>query len=91
MESINQKRYYISFTDDHSRFTHVYFLLSKDQAFQAYVEVEAWYLTQLGIQLKCLHTDRTGSGEYLSAKISNHLKLMGTIQKLTVHNQPMLL
>ncbi len=86
VESINRKRYYISFTDDHSRFTHVYFLSSKDQAFRAYVEVEAWYLTQLGIQLKCLHTDR--GGEYLSAEFSNHLKLMGTIRKLTVHDTP---
>ena len=50
------------------------------------LEVEAWYLTQLGIWLKCLHMDR--GSEYLSAEFSNHFKLMGTIRKLTMHDTP---
>ena len=41
VESINRKLYYISFTDDHSRYTNIYFLNSKDEAFDHYRIYEA--------------------------------------------------
>ena len=46
VESINHKLYYISFTDDHSRYTNIYFH-SKDEAFIHYWIYEAWLSTQL--------------------------------------------
>ena len=36
VESINHKCYYISFTDDHSRYTNIYFLHTKDETFYSY-------------------------------------------------------
>ena len=36
VETINQKQYYISFMDDYSRFTNVYFLATKDETFNSY-------------------------------------------------------
>ena len=36
VESINHKRCYVSFTDDYSRYTNVYFLHTKDETFDAY-------------------------------------------------------
>ena len=36
VESINHKRYYVSFTDDYSRYTNVYFLHTKDETFDTY-------------------------------------------------------
>ena len=33
VESINWKKYYVSFTDDYSQYTNVYFLTTKDEAF----------------------------------------------------------
>jgi hypothetical protein len=36
VESINHKRYYVSFTDDHSRYTTIYFLHTKDKTFDSY-------------------------------------------------------
>ena len=57
VESINHKRYYISFTDDHSRYTNIYFLHSKDETFNFYQIYEAWLLTQQNARIKCLCSD----------------------------------
>ena len=84
VESINRKLYYVSFTDDHSRYTHVYFLNSKDETFDSYRAYEA--STQQNTKIKSLRSDR--GGEYLSDEFSAHLKSAGTIRKLTVHDTP---
>ena len=86
VETINRKEYYITFTDDHSRFTHLYLLRTKDQTFDAYISYEAWLNTQQGIQIKKLRSDR--GGEYLSAEFSDHLAKAGTVRQLTVHDTP---
>jgi len=49
VETINQKEYYISFTNDHSCFTHLFLLHTKDQAFDAYVTYKALLKTQNNI------------------------------------------
>ena len=41
VESVNHKRYYVSFTDDFSRYTQVYFLHTKDEMFESYQAFEA--------------------------------------------------
>ena len=46
VESINRKLYYVSFTDDYSRYTNVYFLFKKDEAFESYKSYEAWLSNQ---------------------------------------------
>jgi hypothetical protein len=86
VESINHKRYYVSFTDDHSRYTTVYFLHTKDETFNFYRIYEAWLSTQHGAKVKRLRTDR--GGEYLSDEFSTHLKRAGTVRTLTVHDTP---
>jgi hypothetical protein len=35
IETINWKEYYVSFTDDHSRYTHLFLLCTKDKTFNA--------------------------------------------------------
>ena len=86
VESINRKLYYISFTDDYSRYTNIYFLYGKDEAFESYKAYEAWLLNQYGAKIKCLRSDR--GGEYLSDEFSDHLKAAGTVRKLVVHDTP---
>ena len=86
VESINRKEYYVSFTDDHSRYTKIYFLYSKDETFECYRAFEAWLSTQQNAKVKCLRSDR--GGEYLSDEFSAYLKSAGTIRKLTVHDTP---
>ena len=36
------KEYYVSFTDNHTRWTHLQLLATKDAIFQAYKSFEAW-------------------------------------------------
>lgn len=86
VETINRKKFYISFTDDFSRYTHLFFLRSKDEAFDAYLAYEAYLRVHKGVPIKALRSDR--GGEYLSDEFSDHLRLSGTIRHLTVHDTP---
>ena len=86
MESINRKQYYVSFMDDHSQYTNIYFLHLKDETFTSYKIYEAWLNTQQNTKIKCLWSDR--GGEYLDDEFSAHLKSSGTVRKLTIHGTP---
>ena len=86
VETLGKKRYYISFTDDYTRHTTVYFLHTKDEAFDSYRVYEAWLSTQYKVRIKCLNSDR--GGEYMSKEFSDHLKKAGTTRRLTVHDTP---
>jgi transposase InsO family protein len=86
VESIGHKRYYVSFTDDYSRYSTVYFLHAKSEAYTAYQYYEAWLKTQHDVRIKTLRSDR--GGEYLTEDFSNHLKAAGTTRTLTVHDTP---
>ena len=85
-ESKGGKLYYVTFTDDVTRFTHLYLLRAKSDVFDAYQKYAAWCETQLGTRIKVLHSDR--GGEYLASKFIDFLEKRGTRQKLTVHDTP---
>jgi len=76
VQTLGHRQYYVSFTDDFSRLTHLYLLRRKSDTFQAYKEYEAWCRTQMGMPIKALRTDR--GGEYLSEAFQQHLKAAGT-------------
>jgi GAG-pre-integrase domain len=57
VESKGGKKYYITFTDDKTRLTHLYLLRKKDEAFETYKQYEAWVDTQLSAKIKILHSD----------------------------------
>jgi hypothetical protein len=80
------KRYYITFTDDKTRLTHLNLLRLKSEAFDSYKEYEAWCNTHLDARIKVFHCDR--GGEYLGKEFILYLKSKGTGQKLTVHDTP---
>ena len=42
VKSINRKLYYVTFMDDFSRYTNVYFLYAKDKTFNCYKHYKAW-------------------------------------------------
>jgi hypothetical protein len=85
-ETIHHRKYYASFTDDSTRWSHVKLLHGKDDTFDAYLEYEAWADTQHGAKIKRLRSDR--GGEYLSTEFTNHLKSKGTERRLTTHDTP---
>ena len=46
--------YYVSFTDDYTRFTKLYLLKLKSDTFDSYQAYEAWLSTQHNTKIKCL-------------------------------------
>jgi len=85
-ETIHHRKYYSSFTNDSTHWSHVKLLHGKDDTFDAYIEFEAWADTQHSTKIKCLRSDR--GGKYLSTEFSNHLKSKGTERRLTTHDTP---
>ena len=59
---------------------------TKDEAFEAYQQFEAWSENQLKVWIRVLHSDQ--GGEYLGKEFTAYLKSKGTVQKLTVHHTP---
>ena len=85
-QSYNKKLYYVSFTDDCTRWMTIYCISQKSEVLAKYKEYEAWLRTQHSKPIKILQSDR--GGEYLSKDFDNHLKANGTIRSLTVHDMP---
>jgi hypothetical protein len=86
VQMINGREYYSSYTDDFSRYTHLYLLRTKDQNFIAYKSYEAELQTQRGARIKRLCSDR--GGKYLSTSFDDHLAKSETLRSLTVHDTP---
>jgi hypothetical protein len=66
--TLGGQKYFVSFTDDHSRWLTVYLLETKD-VFKAYKSFEAWVATHLNVGIACLHSDH--GGEYMSRFLSH--------------------
>ena len=86
VETLGGKKYYISYTDDAFRWSTVFLLRLKSEAFETYQTFFAWVKTQLGVTIECLHSDR--GGEYMDTEFVNFLEQNGTNWKLTVHDTP---
>ncbi|KAJ7856382.1 hypothetical protein B0H14DRAFT_3865000 [Mycena olivaceomarginata] len=66
-QTINRREYYASFTDDHNRWSRLHIQRSKDETFDSYKAYETFdsykayeavLLTQFGVKIKKLHSDR---------------------------------
>jgi transposase InsO family protein len=83
------RNYFITFTDEATRYTVTYLLRTKSEAFDAYKSFEAWAITQQHCTaIKVLHSDC--GGEYLSGAFDKHLAKAGTVRRLTTHDTPQL-
>jgi len=58
-------RYYVSFTDDYSRYTRIYLMRKKSEVCEKYKAFAAWVRTQFKVEIKALRSDR--GGEYKAA------------------------
>ena len=63
--------YFITFTDDHSRYGYVYLMQHKSEAFETFKEFRVELEKQLGTHIKAIRSDR--GGEYLSNEFIDHL------------------
>jgi len=63
-QSLGGSRYFITFTDDYSRYCRTYFLKRKSEAFEKFKEFKVSVETEPGMKIKAIRADR--GGEYLS-------------------------
>ena len=84
--SLGGSRYFVTFIDDKSRFTAVYFMKTKDQVLEKFKEYEAMVTNMTEKKIKILRSDN--GGEYTSKEFSNYLKEKGIQQQLSVPRTP---
>ncbi|KAH9735189.1 hypothetical protein KPL71_017659 [Citrus sinensis] len=80
------KRYFISFIDDFSRKTWVYFLQEKSEAFTAFQMFKALVEREADSQIKILRTDR--GGEFNSQEFGSFCENHGIRRQLTAAYTP---
>ena len=80
--------YFITFTDDRSRFGHVYLMKYKSEAFEKFKEYRYEVEKQTNMSIKVLRSDR--GGEYLSGEFLNYLKENGILSQWTPPATPQL-
>ncbi len=74
-------QYFITFTDDFSRYGYVYLMKHKSESFEIFKIFQNEVQNQLGKTIKALRSDR--GGEYLSQEFDDHLKGCGIVSQLT--------
>ena len=67
--------YFITFTDDHSRYGYIYLMHYKPDSIEKFKEYRIEVEKQLGKPIKAIRSDR--GGEYLSNEFIDHLYIMG--------------
>src|ERR1700677_3619498 len=79
--------YMLTFSDEASHETVLYFLAKKSEVFANYKNYEAWVKKHRNKDgIKNIRSDC--AGDYLSAECITYLKSQGIHHKLTVHNAP---
>ena len=78
--------YFITFTDDISRYGYIYLMKHKSETFEKFKEFQNEVENQRGKKIKFLRSDR--GGEYLSYEFDEHLKSCGIVPQLTPPGTP---
>ncbi|GJT52961.1 retrotransposon protein, putative, ty1-copia subclass [Tanacetum coccineum] len=73
--------YFITFTDDYSRYGYVYLLKHKHEVFETFKVFKNEVKNQLGKTIKAIRSDR--GGEYIRQEFKDYLKANGIVQQLT--------
>jgi transposase InsO family protein len=84
--SINGYVYYVSFIDDYSHKTWIYFLKSKDEVFSKFMEFKALIENLSERKIKILKSDN--GGEYTSKEFIIFCRDVGIKRELTTHYNP---
>ena len=85
-ESLGQKRYFVSFTDDYSRYCQIYLMRNKSEVLDKFKEFEALVANETGLNIGTLRTDN--GGEYISKDFKDFLRSKGIRHELTVPYSP---
>lgn len=84
--SFGGSRYFLTFTDDFTRRTFVYFLKFKSQVFEFFKNFKKLVETQTGMKIKKLRSDN--GFEYVNSKLQAFLEQHGIIHQKTVPYSP---
>ena len=86
VKSIGGAEYFLTFIDDSSRYTWVYFLKTKDEVFQKFPEWKSMIEKNLCQQVKTLRTDN--GGEFTSQEFERYLRKEGIRHETTIPKTP---
>ena len=75
-------RYFLTFTDDLSRYGYIYLMKHKCETFEKFKEFQSEVENLRNKKIKFLRSDR--EGEYLSYEFGLHLKQCGMVSQLKV-------
>nr|GEY93050.1 hypothetical protein [Tanacetum cinerariifolium] len=78
--------YFITFTDDYSRYGYVYLIKHKHEVFETIKVFKSKVENQLRKTIKAIRSDR--SGEYISQEFKDYLKSCEIVQQLTLPYTP---
>ena len=84
--SFGEKRYFITFIDDYTRKTWVYFLKEKSEAFEVFKKFKVMVEKMTGCYIKALRSDR--GGEYMSTAFTRFCNEQGIKRFLTAPYSP---
>ena len=79
-------RYFLTFTDDLSRYGYIYLMKHKSETFEKFKEFQSEVENHRNKKIKFLRSDR--GGEYLSYEFGLHLKQCGIVSQLTPPGTP---
>lgn len=85
-KSLGGGEYFLTFTDDSTRYVWVYILKHKDEVFEKFQEWKNLVENQFGCKVKTLRSDN--EGEYTSNQFENFLKSEGIIHELSIPRTP---
>ena len=85
-QSLGGKGYFVTFTDECSRFVWVRFIRHKSEVFQQFRDLVKELEKGTGRKVKALRSDR--DGEYLSGEFQQYLKRRGIDHQLTSADSP---
>ena len=78
--------YFVTFTNDYSRYDYVYLMRRKSEAFEKFKEFRAKVENQLGKHIKAIRSDR--GGKYLLGDFKDYLTQNGIVSQLTAPRTP---
>ena len=79
-------RYFLTFTDDLSRYGYIYLMKHKSETFEKFKEFQNEVENHRNKKIKFLRSDR--GGEYLSYEFGTHLRQCGIVSQLTPPGTP---
>ena len=75
-------KYFVTFIDDYSKYTWIYFLRSKSEVFSVFKTFVAYIETQFSSNIKVLRSD--SGGEYMSSEFHDFLQQKGIVSNVLV-------